>query len=190
MNPIRAGTKKFHLHSRAQALVEFAIIVPILLLVLTGIIEFGYAFYTWAAIGEVARIGTRYAVTGRYDPQYCPAAAAALTTSVASWPYLAAEDSADGAADCVVQSNIADFEAKTAALQDWARIPSTRDAAMNGGAIGLLFDPGVSGDYIQFLSDVFPRDGLLPNDGFKDITAATRPPTATSASISAATAPG
>jgi len=168
MNPIRAGTKKFHLHSRAQALVEFAIIVPILLLVLTGIIEFGYAFYTWAAIGEVARIGTRYAVTGRYDPQYCPAAAAALTTSVASWPYLAAEDSADGAADCVVQSNIADFEAKTAALQDWARIPSTRDAAMNGGAIGLLFDPGVSGDYIQFLSDVFPRDGLLPNDGFKD----------------------
>ncbi len=31
-------------------------------------------------------------------------------------------------------------------------MPSTRDAAMNGGAIGLLFDPGVSGDYIQFLS--------------------------------------
>ena len=59
MNPIRAGNKKFHLHSPAPALVEFAIIVPILLLVLTAIIEFGYAFYTWAAIGEVRRIGTR-----------------------------------------------------------------------------------------------------------------------------------
>ena len=79
MNPIRAWTQKKHPHSKAQAFVEFAIIIPILLLVLTGIIEFGYAFYTWAAISEVARIGTRYAVTGQYDPQYCPAAAAALT---------------------------------------------------------------------------------------------------------------
>ena len=158
--------KKFHPHSRAQAFVEFAIIIPILLLVLTGIIEFGYAFYTWAAIGEVARIGTRYAVTGQYDVQYCPAAAAALTNP--TWPYLAAEDSADGTVDCVIQSNIADFELKTAALQDWARIPSTRDAAMNGGAIGLLFNPAVSGNYIDFLSHPAVRDGTLPDDGFSD----------------------
>ena len=161
MNPIRAGTKKFHLHSRAQALVEFAIIVPIMLLVLTAIIEFGYAFYTWAAIGEVARIGTRYAVTGQYDPQYCAAAATALG--------LVADDrAADGTFDCVVPSNITDFEIKTAALQDWARIPSTRDAAMNGGAVGLLFDPGVSGDYVDFLSHPARATGQLVNDGFKD----------------------
>ena len=132
MNTIRARTHKFHPRSSAQALVEFAIIVPILLLAVTAIIEFGYAFYTWAAIGEVARIGTRYAVTGQYDPQYCDDAATALG--------LVADDrAADGTFDCVVPSNITDFEIKTAALQDWARIPSTRDAAMNGGAVGLLF---------------------------------------------------
>jgi hypothetical protein len=159
-------------HSKSQALVEFAIIIPFALLALTAIIEFGYAFYTWVAIGEVTRIGTRYAVTGQYDPQYCPAAAAALTS--ATWPTLVAddltvnEDGSAGTADCVVPSSVDDFEEKTAALQDWARMPSTRDAAMNGGAIGLLFDPGVSGDYIQFLSNPAPRDGLLPNDGFKD----------------------
>jgi hypothetical protein len=168
MNPFRARTKKIHPRSRAQALVEFAIIVPILLLVLTGIIEFGYAFYTWAAIGEVARIGARYAVTGQYDPQYCPAAAAALTAANPTWPYLAGEDLSDGTADCIVPSNIAEFELKTAALQDWARIPSTRDAAMNGGAVGLLFNPDISGNYVQFLSHPFPRDGALPDDGFKD----------------------
>src|ERR1035437_7623104 len=58
-------------HARAQAVVEFAIIIPLLLLVLTGIIEFGYAFFTWAAVGETARIATRYAVTGQFDPKYC-----------------------------------------------------------------------------------------------------------------------
>jgi len=138
---------------KAQALVEFAIIIPFALLALTAIIEFGYAFYTWVAIGEVARIGTRYAVTGQYDPQYCPTAAAALSAEVAAWPNLVAEDSADGAADCVIQSNVTNFEEKTSALQDWARIPSMRDAAMNAGAVGLLFDPGVSGDYVDFLSN-------------------------------------
>ena len=65
---------------KAQALVEFALIIPFALLALTAIIEFGYAFYTWVAIGEVARISTRYAVTGQYDPKYCPAAAAALSS--------------------------------------------------------------------------------------------------------------
>jgi hypothetical protein len=159
---------------KAQALVEFAIIIPFALLALTAIIEFGYAFYTWVAIGEVARIGTRYAVTGQYDPKYCDDAAAALSAEVPAWPDLAAddltinEDGSTGTADCIVPSSVDDFEAKTAALQDWARIPSTRDAAMNGGSIGLLFDPGVSGDYIQFLSHPYPRSGILPNDGFKD----------------------
>ena len=142
---------------KAQALVEFAIIIPFALLALTAIIEFGYAFFTWVAIGEVARTSTRYAVTGQYDPQYCPDAAAALSAKIAAWSNLAHEDSADGAVDCVVPdkingTDVADFEEKTNALQDWARIPSTRDAGMNAGAVGLLFDPGVSGNYIDFLS--------------------------------------
>ena len=140
--------------SKSQALVEFAIIIPFALLVLTAIIEFGYAFYTWVAVGEVARIGTRYAVTGQYDVQYCEKAATALSTTIPAWPNLATRH-ADGAADCIVPPNEAkdnNFEEKTAALQDWARMPSIRDAARNGGSIGLLFNLSVSGDYVELLS--------------------------------------
>ena len=32
----------------------------------------------WAAVGEVARIGTRLAITGAFDPGYCADAGAAL----------------------------------------------------------------------------------------------------------------
>ena len=65
-------------HTLAQALVEFALIIPLLLLLITGIIEFGYAFFTWAAVGETARVATRYAVTGQFDSKYCAEAAANL----------------------------------------------------------------------------------------------------------------
>ncbi len=146
--------------SKAQAFVEFAIIIPLLLIVMTGIIEFGYAFYTWAAVGEVARIGTRYAVTGEYDVAYCADADTAFG--------LAADDAADGTVDCRVPSSQANFEEKTALLQDWARLPSTRDAAMNGGAIGMLFDPtpAISGDYVEFLTHPATRDGTQVDGGF------------------------
>ena len=92
--------------------------------------------------------------------------------------------------DCVVPSSRTDFEEKTAALQDWARIPSIRDAAMNGGAVGLLFDPGVSGDYIEFLSHPALRDGSAVNDGFKDDNRGNPTADGSSASTSAAPAPG
>ena len=49
---INLAKSKSWKHTRAQAIVEFAIIIPLLLVALTAIIEFGYAFYTWAAVGE------------------------------------------------------------------------------------------------------------------------------------------
>ncbi len=137
-----------------QSFVEFALILPFLLLLLTAIIEFSYAFYTWVALQEVARIGVRYAVTGQYDTQYCEAAGTALN---AFYPGIAANDPNH---DCVVESDVGPhhrqlasairFEEQSSLLQDWARLPTTRDAAMHGGA-GMLFDPGVSGDYEQYL---------------------------------------
>jgi hypothetical protein len=147
-----------HRRTKAQAFVEFAIIVPLLLLALTAIIEFGYAFYTWAAVGEVARIATRYAVTGEFDRSYCVQAGAALG--------LSADDLVDSFADCKVPSSVANYEAETNQLEDWARLPSIRDAGMNGGSVGLLFDPGVSGNYTSFLANPFVRNGLLANAGF------------------------
>ncbi len=145
-----------HLYAKlGQSFVEFALVLPLLLLLLTAIIEFSYAFYTWVALQEVARIGVRYAVTGQFDPQYCPAAD---TTLDAYYPGIAANDPNH---DCIVESTVAalivngvplPFEEQTNLLEDWARLPTIRDAAMHGGA-GLLFDPGVSGNYEDYLKD-------------------------------------
>lgn len=47
---------------RGQALVEFALVLPILLAFVFGIMEICLAFYTHEYISELAREGTRYAI--------------------------------------------------------------------------------------------------------------------------------
>ena len=46
---------------RGQALVELAIVMPILALLLVMAIDFGRAFYTYIAVGNAAREGAAYA---------------------------------------------------------------------------------------------------------------------------------
>lgn len=48
-------------------MVEFALTLPILLLLMFGIIEFGRIFQAWVTIQNAARTAIRYAVTGQYD---------------------------------------------------------------------------------------------------------------------------
>jgi hypothetical protein len=55
--------------TRAQGMVEFAIILPVLLVSIFVIIEFGRLFHAWLVVENGARFGVRYAVTGEYDPQ-------------------------------------------------------------------------------------------------------------------------
>jgi hypothetical protein len=57
----------FHRTRRGQTLVEFALTLPILLLLLFGIIEFGRIFQAWVTIQNAAREAARFAITGRYD---------------------------------------------------------------------------------------------------------------------------
>jgi len=57
--------------SRAQGLVEFAIVLPVLLVAIFVVVEFGRLFHAWLTVENGARFGVRYAVTGEYDPQYC-----------------------------------------------------------------------------------------------------------------------
>lgn len=45
-----------------QAMVEFALILPILLLILCGIIDFGWLFYNQLSLNNACREGARYAV--------------------------------------------------------------------------------------------------------------------------------
>ncbi len=68
---------------RGQALLEFALALPVLLVLLFAIIEFGRLMQAWMAIQNAARFGVRYAVTGEYDELYCQAAATATGNQAA-----------------------------------------------------------------------------------------------------------
>ncbi len=52
-------------NNKGQSVVEFALIVPILLLLVFGIVEFGYAFYNKAVMEHAARSTLRMASVGK-----------------------------------------------------------------------------------------------------------------------------
>lgn len=56
-------------NEQGQAIVEFALVVPILLLLLVGIMEFGLAFSADLNLQNATREGARLAVTGATDAQ-------------------------------------------------------------------------------------------------------------------------
>ena len=47
--------------SRGQALVEFALVLPVLALLLVLAIDFGRVFFGWVSVTNAARIGANYA---------------------------------------------------------------------------------------------------------------------------------
>ena len=51
---------------RGQALVEFALVLPILLALLVGAVEFGKAFFYWLDLSHLANTGARAAVVDRW----------------------------------------------------------------------------------------------------------------------------
>ncbi|HRQ33728.1 MAG TPA: TadE/TadG family type IV pilus assembly protein, partial [Anaerolineales bacterium] len=57
--------------AKAQAIVEFAIVLPILLLVLVGIMEVSRLMFAWIVIENSTRFGVRYATAGSLNPAYC-----------------------------------------------------------------------------------------------------------------------
>lgn len=137
---------QFRNRFRGQGLVEFAIALPLLLLMLFGIIEFGRLLQAWLTVQNSARFGLRYLVTGEYKPEYCQYATTALS--------LGAADTYDGdpANDCNVPDSYGnDARELTDRLVDWARLPSAVDVA-RVGATGLAINDAISGSYLDFLS--------------------------------------
>jgi len=51
-----------HERERGQALVEFALAIPITLLAVLAVFDFGRALYTYDLVSSAARIGSRYAI--------------------------------------------------------------------------------------------------------------------------------
>lgn len=96
---------------RAQTLVEFAIIAPLLMILIFGFIDAARLFQAWTTVQGAAREGARFGVTGQDD---CPVAtddrvaciqywasqrgkaltnsATELTVAVRSWDYPDYED--------------------------------------------------------------------------------------------------
>ena len=70
--------------SRGQGLVEFALVLPVLLIVLLFAIDFGRAFYSWVILQNASRIGANYAALNpelwENSPAAIPAEYLALVT--------------------------------------------------------------------------------------------------------------
>jgi Flp pilus assembly protein TadG len=74
---------RFGLRSEdGQAIVEFAIILPLLVLLVMGTIQFGVAFRNYLAITDAARVGARAAAVKRATA--CDTAEAAIERTVSS----------------------------------------------------------------------------------------------------------
>ncbi|MCF0109855.1 MAG: pilus assembly protein [Erysipelotrichaceae bacterium] len=59
--------RRLHKDEEGQAMVEFALVLPILLMVLCAIIDFGWLYYNSISLKNAAREGARYAVI-HYEP--------------------------------------------------------------------------------------------------------------------------
>ena len=59
--------KRFHRDCKGQALVEMALVLPILLMLLFGIIEFGRVFNAYLVTSQASREGARAAAVGSAD---------------------------------------------------------------------------------------------------------------------------
>jgi Flp pilus assembly protein TadG len=67
--------------SRGQSLVEFAIVFPIFILVLFGLIEFSFMLYSQMTVSNAAREAARVSVV---DPDACSIPALSKATALAS----------------------------------------------------------------------------------------------------------
>ena len=56
-------------NEKGASAVEFALVLPIFVMLVFGIFQFGIAFNNWIAITHAAREGARLAVVGQYDEQ-------------------------------------------------------------------------------------------------------------------------
>ena len=70
---------------RAQMVVEFAFVAPVLILLTLGILGIGRAFYTYVDLTNAARAGARYAVA-QTDVYTCPTTTAFKDKVKASQP--------------------------------------------------------------------------------------------------------
>ncbi len=83
---------------RGQTMAEFALTLPILLLLMFGVIEFARIFHAWVTLQNAARAAARYAITGRWDEDVVESVIG--YTSAATDPLLRREDILNNLVPC------------------------------------------------------------------------------------------
>jgi Flp pilus assembly protein TadG len=58
--------RRFRSGERGAELIELALVLPILLILVAGIVDFGFLFQRWEVVTNAAREGARVAVLGGY----------------------------------------------------------------------------------------------------------------------------
>jgi hypothetical protein len=130
--------------SRSQALLEFALALPILLMLIFGIIDLAALFQAWLTVENIARQTVRYAVTGQYELAFC-------------------EDGPDAGTEACEGDG---YEAE----QDAARLKSVQDYA-DRQTIALFYTPGAQQPEIGYLNvTICSTRDADPEDDIPDFT--------------------
>jgi hypothetical protein len=132
------GNPQLKRRFRGQTLVEFALVLPVMLITLFVIIEMARLLHAWLAVENGARFGIRYAVTGEYDQAFCVDGPDAGTEACGGSGQISEEDA--------------------------ARVPSIQDAA-RGGAVAIMRDetaPVASPGYFKITLCSSKRTGAGP----------------------------
>ena len=129
MNPFQnLFDRRKNRRTRGQALVEFALILPVLLMILMVVIEAARLFSAWLILENVVREATRYAVTGRFDPAHCTFPGDGVTP-------------ADTTGNCDL--NKTQPRGVREVWEDYARLLTIKDVG-RGASGGLLVDFGAT----------------------------------------------
>ena len=178
--------------SRGQALAEFALLVPVMLLLMLLAVDFGRLFFSYISVTNVAREATNYAALNASDSGYVKsdydtaAKAAGLQevnvqeqggegTVVVSDPFCFTPG-VGVSIDCNVASNFA------TGIGNQVRVSATQDFTFITPVIGGLFPGGKLTLYAETTASVLnPLDAsILPGPSQSPIPTATPSPTPTS----------
>src|SRR5690554_6261470 len=149
MNPTQLPTQEQPRSRRGQTMAEFALTLPILLLLMFGVIEFARIFHAWVTLQNAARAAARYAVTGRWDDDVVSSVIG--YSSAVTDPALRREDILDTLVPCTYgfdeifynhwgQDCDPDDYDHIGLREDLARLPSIVDRARIGAASLALKD--------------------------------------------------
>lgn len=109
---------------RGASALEFALVVPILLVLVMGIIEFGFMFQAQLALTHAAREGARMAAVDKYDAAKVVNQAYPVTPAIATVP---SPPSSAASGDPISVTLSYDY--------DWQVLPFPGTVALTGTAV-------------------------------------------------------